>query len=346
MQRLIVVLFTKLVFISTASASGNNNLMNLNDTSRSDCMNNAYRLLDEAFVFMQKHYYRKDFIQWDSLLNNARQRLCYSNSCEDAYETITWCIKQLNEPHSFLMPASKAAIYNADTNFVKQKPLLSELAGEMKGEMLEPGVAYITVPWVSTTDSLTCQRVADSIQQIIAGLDNRGVSKWIIDLRKNTGGNCWPMLAGIGPLLGEGVCGYFINGGEQIPITYTNGTAMQGRYVRCRVSTGGYQLKPGRKNIVILTGKRTSSSGEIIALAFKGKEGVYFYGEPTAGYTTANATYTLSDNSMLVLTVCKEADRTGRICDGRIMPDEIIYNGMHGDPAKDAALMYLISMNK
>ena len=31
----------------------------------------------------------------------------------------------------------------------------------------------------------------------------------MIDLRPNTGDNCWPMLAGIGPLLGEGVCGYF-----------------------------------------------------------------------------------------------------------------------------------------
>ena len=347
MRSLIVVLFTKLVFISTTSAAGNHKQTNLNDTSGSeDCMKNAYRLLDEAFLFMQKHYYRKDLIQWDTLIATARQRLCYSNSCEDAYETITWCIHQLNEPHSFLMSASKAAIYNADTCFLKQKPSITELAGEIKGEMLDAGVAYITVPWVSTTDSMACLWVADSIQQVIARLDNRSVKNWIIDLRKNTGGNCWPMLAGIGPLLGEGVCGYFVNDGERIPITYSNGAAMQGKHIRCRVSSSGYQLRQGRKNIIVLTGRRTSSSGEIIALAFKGKEGVYFYGEPTAGYTTANATYTLSDNSMLVLTVCREADRTGRICDGRIMPDEIIANELHGDPVRDAALMYLVTVNK
>ncbi len=90
------------------------------------------------------------------------------------------------------------------------------------------------------------------------------------------------------------------------------------------MSKKGYHISPGRKSIVILTGQRTVSAGEIVALAFKGKEQVNFYGEPTAGMTTANAVYTLSDNSMLVLTVCREADFTGRICDGSIVPDKII----------------------
>lgn len=345
MQRMIVVLFTKLVFLSNTSAAGNGKMAILSDTSRSDCMKNAYRLLDEAIQYMQKHYYRKDYVQWDSLLASARERLCYSGNCDDAYETISWCIQQLKEPHSFLMPADKAAVYNADTTTIKKKPSLNELVGEIKGEILEAGVGYITVPWVSTTDSLICMQVADSIQQLIAKLDNDGVHKWIIDLRKNTGGNCWPMLAGIGPLLGEGICGYFVNAGERIPISYSSGAAKQGKYTRCQVSGIAYQLKPGQKSIVVLTGKRTSSSGEIVALAFKGKEGVYFYGEPTAGYTTANATYTLSNNSMLVLTVCREADRSGRICDGRIVPDEFFGSDTQGDPAKDAAFMYLASIN-
>ncbi|MGZ5191759.1 MAG: S41 family peptidase [Flavisolibacter sp.] len=58
---------------------------------------------------------------------------------------------------------------------------------------------------VSTTDQFVCTRFADSIQSLIQTFDRRGISKWIIDLRKNTGGNCWPMLTGVGPLLGNGV---------------------------------------------------------------------------------------------------------------------------------------------
>ena len=40
---------------------------------------------------------------------------------------------------------------------------------------------------------------------------------------------------------------------------------------------------------------------------------------------------------MLVLTVCLEADRTGKVCEGKIMPDETIAGDIHttnNDPAK------------
>lgn len=315
------------------------------DSDTVSCLKKANGLLDEAFVFMQRNYYRKSAVAWDSLINTAKRKLAASGNCNETYDIISWCFKELNETHSFLMPPSRAAVYNNDTITLRKKPAMHELVGEIKGEMVDNGVAYITVPWVSTTDSILCIRIADSLQQVIARLDANNPSGWIIDLRKNTGGNCWPMLAGIGPLLGNGVCGYFVSAREKIPIVYTDGAAFQGRNVRCRTSTP-YTLKSGKKSIIVLTGRRTVSSGEIIALAFKAREQVYFYGEPTAGYTTANATYTLSDNSMLVLTVCMEADRTGKICEGGIVPDQTFMSDKQpgsSDAAMSAAVMWLSS---
>jgi len=115
--------------------------------------------------------------------------------------------------------------------------------------------------------------------------------------------------------------------------------------VLCRVSKDGYRTQRERKSIVILTSHKTVSAGEIVALAFKGREQAYFLGEPTAGLTTANATYSLSDHSMLVLTVCREADYMGRICEGSIFPDRIIHPPTMGpadeDPIKAAAIDWL-----
>lgn len=317
------------------------------DTSLNTCLTKANGLLDEAFVFLQKNYYRKNSVAWDTLMSSAKKRLQASGNCNETYDIISWCFKELNETHSFIMPPTKAAIYNNNVASLPKKPMLHELVGEIKGELLDNGVAYITVPWVSTTDSLICIQVADSLQAMIARLDGAKPTGWIIDLRKNTGGNCWPMLAGIGPLLGNGVCGYFVSAREKIPIVYNDGAAFQGKNLRCKVSNA-YKMNSDKKSIIVLTGRRTVSSGEIIALAFKGKEQVYFYGEPTAGYTTANATYTLSDNSMLVLTVCMEADRTGKICEGRIMPDETFTAETHpgsSDAAMSAAVMWLGSQH-
>lgn len=314
------------------------------DTAALPCRQKAEQLLDETLSFMEKNYYRRSQVSWTELAAAARTRLREASSCEAAYSSISWCFKQLNEPHSFIMSPEKAARYSGDMLSPDQPaPRLSDLVGEIRGEWLQDSIGYLTIPWVSTTDSLICQQIADSLQSVIARLDSRNVSRWIIDLRKNSGGNCWPMLAGIGPLLGDGVCGYFVSGEARVPIAYKDGSALQGRHVICQVSKRGYRTQRNQKSIVVLTGRRTVSAGELVALAFKGRSQTWLMGEPTAGRTTANATYPLSDRSMLVLTICQEADHMGRICEGSIEPDRFVSVDMPGagDPVKDAALALL-----
>lgn len=313
------------------------------DSAFSDCMENANRLLDEAFELMQKNYYRKDYINWDTLKVAAREKLQSRRNCTDAYETINWCFQQMRERHSFVMPTLRAAEYNNDKKRLAHAPALSKLMGPIYAEIPEPGIAYISIPWVSTTDDEICTRIADSLQNLIASLDEQGINNWIVDLRNNSGGNCWPMIAGAGPLLGEGICGYFIRNHEKVSISYKDGQAFQGKSLRCKISGSAYTLKNPKANVVVLTNNKTSSSGEIMALAFKGKERVQLYGQATAGFTTANATYTLSDNSMLVLTVCQEADRTGRICSGRIVPDVTVAEVGNEDNTRAAAIQWLMA---
>jgi len=317
-----------------------------NDSLPSPCMQKAEKLLDEVLGYMQKTYYRKGEVSWPDLTSRAHERLRGASSCDDAYASISWCFKQLNEHHSFLMPPDKAARY-VGSEEPEAQPQLSQLVGEIRGEWLQDSIGYLTVPWVSTDDSLVCERIADSLQSVIARLDSRGISRWIIDLRKNSGGNCWPMLTGLGPLLGDGVYGYFVpSTSERIPFSYRDGSAIQGRHVRCRVSHTGYRTVHDHHSIVVLTGRRTVSAGEIVALAFRGRAQTCLMGEPTAGYTTANATYSLSDKSMLVLSVCQEADRTGRVCEGSIQPDQVIAANTPApgeDAVKSAAINWLLT---
>jgi carboxyl-terminal processing protease len=316
------------------TVSGNNN-----DSVNAACIQQASRLLDEALTLMQKHYYRKDSVEWDDLITSARIRLNSSTTCETAHEIVQWCFRQLKERHSFIMPAAKSAIYDGNIN--SGDPMtLKQVTGLLRTELVEKDIAYIDVPWLSSADKNICLEYADSLQHVIATFDKMGVNKWIIDLRRNSGGNCWPMLAGLGPLLGNGIHGYFISASEKIPFSYQDGSVLQGRHRRCTVSNA-YTLITPVKKIIVLTGHNTASAGEIVALAFKAKTNVLFIGEPTAGLTTANATYKLSDGSTLVLTVCKEADRNGTIYEGRIQPDQLVTHTPGKDVVKASAIMLL-----
>lgn len=340
MIRTIVLLF---LLVELLPAHAETKTFFRTDTADLPCRQQVEKLLDETLTFMEKNYYRRSQVSWPSLVAEAKARLREAPTCEDAYNIPSWCFQQLKEPHSFIMPPGKAARYTGDADQPGTVANLSELVGEIRGEWLQDSIGYITIPWVSTTDSLICERIADSLQSVIARLDSRNISRWIIDLRKNSGGNCWPMLAGVGPLLGDGIYGYFVAGSQRIPITYRDGSAFQGKHVLCRVSSRGYRTQSEKKSIVVLTSRKTVSAGEIVALAFKGRAQTLLIGEPTAGLTTANATYTLSDRSLLVLTVCQEADHMGRICEGSIQPDRLVAveKPVTGDPVKDAALVWL-----
>ncbi|HEX2032930.1 MAG TPA: PDZ domain-containing protein, partial [Chloroflexota bacterium] len=47
------------------------------------------------------------------------------------------------------------------------------------------------------------ERYASEAHQLMREVDEPAVRGWIVDLRRNQGGNLWPMLAALGPLLGE-----------------------------------------------------------------------------------------------------------------------------------------------
>jgi hypothetical protein len=57
----------------------------------------------------------------------------------------------------------------------------------------------------------TAVAFADGIQNPIMAADRDDLAGWTVDLRGNGGGNLWPMLAGVGPVLGEGIVGYFVD---------------------------------------------------------------------------------------------------------------------------------------
>ncbi|WP_162915473.1 S41 family peptidase [Paraflavitalea soli] len=304
----------------------------------------ALHLFEQALEYIQRNPFKKD-ISWDSLIATSREQLSAATSVRDAHTVINQCLQQVQGAHSFVMPARHAALYHNDTAQLKRIPALKELVGAMSAEMIDQGIGYISVPWISSSDPAVCALIADSLQSLIGHLAKQGATRWIIDLRKNIGGNCWPMLAGIGPLLGNGVCGYFVRKARVTDIRYREGAALHNNTTMCKVSNPVTLTDQQRQQIVVLTGPKTSSSGEILALAFKGMPQVRLMGEPTAGLTTANTTYDLFDGSTLVVTICQEADRTGRICEGKIVPDDIIKSDplKEEDVVKANALMWLQS---
>ena len=175
-------------------------------------------------------------------------------------------------------------------------------------------------------------------QQVIRSKDDGMRCGWIVDLRDNSGGNMWPMLLGMAPLLRTSVVnnedvGSFetAQGPERWTLT---ATAVQraGKPVLDFGQTGYVLRQPGTP-VAVLFGQRTGSSGEASALAWRGRAQTRSFGQPTAGVSTGNNVRTLADGSRLLLTTTVMRDRNDRGDGLKIEPDQRI----EGDAATLAA---------
>jgi C-terminal processing protease CtpA/Prc len=167
---------------------------------------------------------------------------------------------------------------------------------------LERGFGYIDVPGVvGGGGSFDADAVA-----AIRAIDGSPMCGWVVDLRRNFGGNMWPMLHAVRPILGEGN-----------PFTYRFGKGPGSQQPV-------YLLKQPAPAVAVLTSRLTVSSGEMVAIAFRGADRTRSFGEATGGLSTMNMSVPLVDGAILVLTVARPSDRSGREYDGPIPPDQAV----------------------
>jgi carboxyl-terminal processing protease len=174
---------------------------------------------------------------------------------------------------------------------------------------------------------------------------------WIVDLRGNLGGNVFPMLAGIGPLLDKGNVAYALDAdGQKTLFFYENGRAglhnPDGKEVIVtKVENWLSGISPGLP-IAVLIDRETASSGELIAISFRGRANTRFFGESTLGASTSTRGFRLSDGVNMVLATAVDVDRSGKEYPTGVSPDEVVAIGdkvapINEDPVIHAALGWI-----
>jgi C-terminal processing protease CtpA/Prc len=216
-----------------------------------------------------------------------------------------------------------------------------------RARRLGAGVAYVAVPGFAGGTPADQLQFSEDLKKIIQYHDSLGSCGWVVDLRRNPGGNLWPMLVGLGPLLGEGeLAASVYPDGRRVAVWYRDGQAGFGDYVQLRTHSP-YRLR-AEVPVAVLTGRATASSAEVLAVGFRGRPRTRSFGAPTRGLSAGNRTFALADGAALVLTVAATSERGGRTFAGPIEPDQpVAGEGGPGsaddaaDPALQAALAWL-----
>ncbi len=262
---------------------------------------------------MQNNSLNRHSIDWDTLRTNAFHMAEHAQTPADTYGTIRYALFQLGDHHSFFQTPDSAVEMQGATASDSPAP---------RGKLLLDKLGFIAIEGFKGTNG---EKYATAIQQLIRELDAQNPCGWIVDLREDTGGNMWPMLAGLGPILGEGQAGTFVDSdGFMTEWSYQDGQSLLGDEVLEKVSGPAYQLKTASPAVAVLTGTNTASSGEAIVVSFRGRPHTRSFGLYTAGLSTSNSGFVLSDEAWIILTTAVDADRTGQMYGDRIYPDELV----------------------
>lgn len=306
----------------------------------------ATAYLDQVLDLMQKNALHKKSIEWALVRKETLAHAKGAQTTFDTYPAIAFAFTQLQEHHSWLqlpdslsgdkrqaISAEMAKITGKPPSDSKPSPFFPQK--EMQGHIDRRDgkvFAHVFVPmcvgpysdWEKNGPYF--QEFADKLHHIVMDLQAQKPKGWIIDLRGNAGGNMWPMLAGIGAVIGEGDLGAFLSADdERVPWFYRSGKA------GTRTPDGKDEVSAEMKQppfafpesswVAVLFDRGTGSSGEAVAISLAGRPRARSFGEHTAGFSTSNQMYPLPDGASLFLCDGVEADRTGKLYPDGLEPD-------------------------
>ena len=307
----------------------------------------AAAFLDNAIDIMREHALHSQGVDWAALRTEAFKRAGGAFNPIDTYPAIYWALVQLGDPGSHLrlppglFPDQIALMQQAEQEALHNAPAgagETSIPTAFTSRRLPEGhivtsqgrnFGYIVLPRCSAKDNDGLLLYAADVRRILNDLSSQSPKGWIVDLRGNTGGNMWPMLTGVGPILGDGVVGSFEAADGKMTWFYQDGKTG----TRNPAGPGNGFADPGGITrphephplpVAVLVDSSTASSAEAITIAFHGRPDTRFFGTRTAGKSTAVQPFKLDDGAELYLTTAIDADRTGKAYPDGFTPDQII----------------------
>ena len=277
----------------------------------------ARQYLEQVLNVMQNNSINRLTIDWASVRAEVNAAAGTAQTIDETFPAIRVAIARLGDGHSSYRSAS-----GTTTIFVATRSCTGT-GGAARPASLPDTIGYVSVGFFGGTPAEAVV-FANNIQNVIRAADRDDLAGWIVDLRGNGGGNMWPMIAGVGPVLGDDVLGFFISPtGATSQWELRDGASISGTFVAHRVDNP-YRVRRQRPRVAVLTDGGVASSGEATVVAFRQRPDTRSFGLPTCGLSTANSGFTLSDGAVLNLTVSVMADRTRVPYGDRIQPDEVV----------------------
>lgn len=312
------------------------------------------KIIDETIARSKEISMYSAQVNWDSLEKEVRLAAKGAESVEALKPAFEIMLNGLRDPHGAIRLTSNYSILASFTdhqNSRKKKTrdydaeawkVVNDVNARFQHAILQGNIGYLKVVGVGQGQG---QEEAERIRNAVLELSAEKVDRWIIDLRYNGGGNINVMLAGLAPFFDtESVVSIRDGNGEvQGEAKIKNGDFWY--YEMCAFPIANHPPLDNPK-VAILTSRYTISSGELVAVAFKGQKNTRFFGEASGGLTTNNSWEIIGDAIALAISTGIYCDRDGVVYSENVPVDVEVEFELETDKSKDQGIIKAIEWLK
>ena len=261
-------------------------------------------------------------VKWDSVKLIMYQKAENAKSINDLKASFEYLLITLDDRHGKFINAktnSSIATYTGDLKQISPD-VLASANSKFEFKVLEGGIGYLKI--VNIAPEADVQKEAEIIRSAIDSLEKGEPQRWIIDLRNINGGSINPIIAGIGPLLGEGQVGGIIDGKNKVKELFE---VHNGNFYDDWIPVAKFPCTKGVNNskIAVLIGHNTAGTGEVVGITLKGRKNTRFFGEPTAGHLSVTNKIHVGKDIMMSITEGLIQDRIGNPYKDNLEPDKL-----------------------
>ena len=271
-------------------------------------------------------------IDWDDLQKKVYAKAENAKTINDLKPAFETLLNGLRDHHGKIMNAKDFSVIANFTDYENlnhpdKRPrdlatwkIVNDVSLQFSYKILKGKIGYLKI--VGIAPNVDIEKESKRIREAVIELSNKKVDKWVIDLRYNGGGNMHPMMAGIAPLIGDGIVGSLVDlkGEKQFDWEIKNGNFIYGGFQAVNLPNTPKFIKSPK--IAVLTSRWTVSSGEIVATALKGRPNTRFFGEATGSYTTGNSWEIINNEAIVVISTGLFSERNGKVYEISIPVDE------------------------
>lgn len=289
--------------------------------------------IDSLYRFIKANSAWNRGVNWDGVDSLYSRLIQNTTNYQDSLFALAGILEEMNDRTSYFIYKNEkiSVARKSKSKIVNQE--LQKRSEEEKDKIIRTkfnrGVAYLRLSGFSAQDSIRQQQIAQAIYDSIVLYNPAHVKAYILDLRLMAAGQLEPVLAGLMPLLGEGIFAKETDPYGRIVHSWSikKEALLKDDVILFQLTDRklkGFNEKP----LVILIGPMTSHCGKLIGIALKRRPQSIFIGEITSDdFSGLTSRFEFNDQLQLYLAHNFFADRSNSIYPEHLSPDKMVTGG-------------------